>query len=90
MGVHYAEIDARGICFHLTAQELLLSDTILRTERSDVLGMRYEGGEWHEVDEGLPAPSQLDRIEESLSQLSAESITEEKLSAAIAEGVNEI
>ena len=63
MGVYYAEIDARGICFHLTTQELPLSDTILRTERSDVLGMRYEGGEWHEVDEELPATSQLDNIE---------------------------
>lgn len=63
MGMYYAEIDASGICFHLTAQELPLSDTILRTERSDVLGMRYEGGEWHEVDEGLSATSQLDNIE---------------------------
>ena len=61
--MYYAEIDASGICFHLTAQELPLSDTILRTERSDVLGMRYEGGEWHAVEHPATEPNQLDNIE---------------------------
>lgn len=37
-----------------------------------------------------PKPSQLDRIEEQLNALSAESVTVEKLEAAITEGVNEV
>lgn len=37
-----------------------------------------------------PEPSQLDRIEEQLNALSAESVTVEKLEAAITEGVNEV
>ena len=35
-------------------------------------------------------PTQLDRIEEQLNALSAESVTVEKLEAAITEGVNEV
>ncbi len=35
-------------------------------------------------------PTQLDRIEEQLNALTAESVTVEKLEAAIAEGVNEV
>ena len=37
-----------------------------------------------------PKPTQLDRIEEQLNALSAESVTVEKLEAAITEGVNEV
>lgn len=37
-----------------------------------------------------PQPTQLDRIEEQLNALSAESVTVEKLEAAITEGVNEV
>ena len=35
-----------------------------------------------------PEPTQLDRIEETVKQLAAGSISEEKIIAAIAEGVN--
>ena len=37
-----------------------------------------------------PQPSQLDRIEEQLNALAADSVTAEKLNAAISEGVNEV
>lgn len=37
-----------------------------------------------------PEPSQLDRIEEQLNALAADSVTVEKLEAAITEGVNEV
>ena len=37
-----------------------------------------------------PKPSQLDRIEEQLNALAADSVTIEKLNAAISEGVNEV
>ena len=37
-----------------------------------------------------PKPSQLDRIEEQLNARTADSVTIEKLNAAISEGVNEV
>lgn len=37
-----------------------------------------------------PKPTQLDRIEEQLNALTADSVTIEKLNAAISEGVNEV
>lgn len=37
-----------------------------------------------------PQPTQLDRIEEKLNALTADSVTIEKLNAAISEGVNEV
>ena len=37
-----------------------------------------------------PKPSQLDGIEEQLNALAADSVTIEKLNAAISEGVNEV
>lgn len=37
-----------------------------------------------------PQPTQLDRIEEQLNALTADSVTIEKLNAAISEGVNEV
>lgn len=37
-----------------------------------------------------PEPTQLDRIEEAVNNLAADSVTVEKLNAAIAEGVNEV
>lgn len=37
-----------------------------------------------------PQPTQLDRIEEQLNALAADSVTVEKLEAAISEGVNEV
>lgn len=37
-----------------------------------------------------PEPTQLDRIEEQLNALTADSVTIEKLNAAISEGVNEV
>ena len=37
-----------------------------------------------------PQPTQLDRIEEQLNALAADSVTVEKLEAAITEGVNEV
>lgn len=38
----------------------------------------------------LAAPTQLDRVEEQLNALTADSMTVEKLNAAISEGVNEV
>ena len=37
-----------------------------------------------------PQPTQLDRVEEQLNALTADSVTIEKLNAAISEGVNEV
>ena len=37
-----------------------------------------------------PQPTQLDRIEEQLNGLTADSVTIEKLNVAISEGVNEV
>lgn len=60
------------------------------------LGMIYnsETGTFSEYTppepEPEPQPTQLDRIEEQLNALTADSVTIEKLNAAISEGVNEV
>lgn len=60
----YAEIDESGKCFHVTQNELPLSETIVLADRN-VLGERYENGVWVKVEPEPvePEPSQLDRIE---------------------------
>lgn len=53
----------------------------------------YETSAWEEFSAEPtpdPEPTQLDRIEEQLNALAADSVTMEKLNAAIAEGVNEV
>lgn len=42
------------------------------------------------VDSSLETITQLDRIEETVNALAADSVTVEKLNAAITEGVNEV
>lgn len=68
--------------------------TAIPCDDTVMLGMIYdpETGTFSEYTppETEPKPSQLDRIEEQLNALAADSVTVEKLEAAISEGVNEV
>nr|DAL10091.1 MAG TPA_asm: hypothetical protein [Caudoviricetes sp.] len=68
--------------------------TAIPCDDTVMLGMIYdpETGTFSEYTppEPEPKPSQLDRIEEQLNALAADSVTVEKLEAAISEGVNEV
>lgn len=72
--------------------------TAIPCDDTVTLGMIYnsETGTFSEYTppepEPMPEPksSQLDRIEEQLNALAADSVTVEKLEAAISEGVNEV
>lgn len=68
--------------------------TAIPCDDTVTLGMLYdsETGTFSEYTppEPEPKPSQLDRIEEQLNALAADSVTVEKLEAAISEGVNEV
>lgn len=68
--------------------------TAIPCDDTVTLGMIYdsETGTFSEYTppEPEPKPSQLDRIEEQLNALAADSVTVEKLEAAISEGVNEV
>ena len=93
----YAELDENNICFHVTESKLPLSERVVVADKN-VLGMIYdpETGEFSEYippepePTPDPEPTQLDRIEEQLNALAADSVTVEKLEAAITEGVNEV
>ena len=76
MNKWYAEIDETGYCFHITQDELPLSNTILLVYEN-VLGKKYEDGKWVKVKQEVTSePSQLDRIEEIVSK-SAEELRQE-------------
>lgn len=68
--------------------------TAIPCDDTVTLGMIYnsETGTFSEYTppEPEPQPTQLDRIEEQLNALAADSVTVEKLEAAISEGVNEV
>lgn len=66
--------------------------TAIPCDDTVMLGMIYdpETGTFSEYTPPEPKPSQLDRIEEQLNALAADSVTIEKLNAAISEGVNEV
>lgn len=72
--------------------------TAIPCDDTVTLGMIYdpETGTFSEYTPPEPEPtpeqkpSQLDRIEEQLNALAADSVTVEKLEAAISEGVNEV
>lgn len=66
--------------------------TAIPCDETVTLGMIYnsETGTFSEYTPPEPQPSQLDRIEEQLNALTADSVTIEKLNAAISEGVNEV
>lgn len=70
--------------------------TAIPCDDTVTLGMIYnsETGTFSEYTppehESEPQPTQLDRIEEQLNALAADSVTVEKLEAAISEGVNEV
>lgn len=91
--MYYAEIDENGRCFHVTNDKLPLSDTIIEVENIDVLGMIWNGTEWAnetKIEETVPQPTQLDRIEATLAILTADTVTEESIYAVMQEGVNEV
>ena len=68
--------------------------TAIPCDDTVTLGMIYdsETGTFSEYTppEPEPQPTRLDRIEEQLNALTADSVTIEKLNAAISEGVNEV
>ena len=90
--MYYAYINEQGICHTVSDTKLEGAGTKeLTVETMDVLGMKYENGEWVDAQpKPDPEPTQLDRIEETVNALTAESVTVEKLEAAITEGVNEV
>lgn len=64
--VLYAEINEEGYCFHVTDCELPLSNRVLIVENDSVLGMRWDGEKWNEVEPDPipePQPTQLDEIQ---------------------------
>lgn len=66
----YAQIDKNNIC-NATAtsskdKSLLPDNWILISNDYEALGKRYNNGEWEEVPQPEPEPTQLDRIEEQL------------------------
>ena len=59
------------------------------------IGMLYDSEKgvfsWPAPEEPIPPkPTQMDRIEEMLNALTADTVTAESISAAISEGVNEV
>lgn len=51
----YCEIDENKRCFHVTTNELPLSDTIILSEENQ-LGRIYQDGEWVEPPEPVEEP----------------------------------
>ncbi len=88
--MYYAYINEQGICHTVSDTKLEgMGTKELTVETMDVLGMKYENGEWVDAQPD-PEPTQLNRIEEQLNALTADNVTMEKLNAAITEGVNEV
>lgn len=87
----YAEIDKNGFCFHITQNKLPISDSVLLVDEN-VLGKIWDGEKWNDDPSTLepPEPTQMDRIENALNALTADSLTISGVEAAILEGVNEI
>lgn len=81
----YAVLNEANICVAMSSRKDVY-DNFVETNLN-VLGKRYVDGDWMDIQS---QPTQLDRIEEQLNALSAESVTVEKLEAAITEGVNEV
>ena len=81
----YAILNERNICVMLSSTKDGYRNFV--ETNMDVLGKQYIDGEWVDAQS---EPTQLDRIEEQLNALSAESVTVEKLEAAITEGVKEV
>lgn len=89
----YAQINESNICVAVSNLTGKVQDDKLIPIASmshGLLGKKYENGKWVEVPMPEPKPSQFDRIEEQLNALAADSVTVEKLEAAISEGVNEV
>lgn len=51
----YCEIDETGKCFHVTTNELPLSDTIILSDKPQ-LGRIYQNGEWVDPPEPVEEP----------------------------------
>lgn len=65
----YAEINENGKCFHITPNELPLSDTIIAVKDSSVLGKIWDGEKFVE-DPDVTAPVELiDPTQEQLSRI---------------------
>ena len=81
----YAILNEKNICVMLSSTKDGYRNFV--ETNLNVLGKQYVDGDWEDLQ---PEPTQLDRIEETVNALAAESVTVEKLNAAIAEGVNEV
>ena len=89
----YAQLDEENICMAVSrlSGEVEAENLIeIPSFDTSIIGKKYADGTWVEVVQPDPEPSQLDRIEEQLNALAADSVTVEKLEAAITEGVNEV
>lgn len=95
----YAQVDEEKICLAVSRLSgAVEAENLIEIPFFDtaIIGKKYVDGTWAEVDnpttdpESDPESSRLDRIEEQLNALAAESVTVEKLEAAIMEGVNEV
>lgn len=74
--MYYAYINEQGICYTVSDTKLEgMGTKELTAETMDVLGMKYENGEWVDAQPD-PEPTQLDRIEEQTQSL-------EKLQATV-------
>lgn len=67
----YAQIDENNICIvvsNLSGE--VIADNLIQLETYDIsiLGKRYNNGEWEEVPQPEPEPTQLDKIEEMLKE----------------------
>lgn len=81
-----AQLDANNICIGVGTDDSLVG---IEVNSFDVLGKRYENGEWVDVPQPQPEPSQLDRIESALD-INADSQAEILLNQVDAETTNGI
>ncbi len=65
----YAQIDENNICVGISELSgKIIEKSMIPLDKFDVsiIGKKYNNGEWEEVPQPEPEPSQLDRIEEQL------------------------
>lgn len=55
----YCEIDKNNICFHVTKNELPLSETIILSDERQ-LGRKWNGTDWEDVPEPVEEPLESD------------------------------
>ena len=85
--MYIAILNDENICVGICNDTPLFTGGIL-VER-DVTGMKYDNGEWVEVEQEK-TKTQLDRIESVVNDIAKNNTSYAEMAQAIAEGVNDI